>query len=172
VRRGRRAVQDECSRIESDFGRVWRDYRASGKSREGYDETVNAYLASISDGRVSAEYRAKPKAKEIQAATWLARNGHEVRFNYESSIPGSRTADMTVDGAPYELKRLGTHNAHKAKVRIGEAARQCSNIIVDLSLRTLTGEQEEEVLRAMISKKDIDAIITLSDVFERVFRRQ
>ncbi len=170
--KGARAVQDECSLIESDFGRVWRDYRASGKSHEGYDETVNAYLASISDGRVSVEYRAKPKAKEIQAATWLARNGHEVRFNYESSIPGSRTADMTVDGAPYEVKRLETHNAHKAKVRIGEAARQCSNIIVDLSLRTLTGEQEEEVLRAMISKKDIDAIIALSDVFERVFRWQ
>ena len=168
--KGARAVQDECSRIESDFGRVWRDYRASGKSREGYDETVNAYLASISDGRVSAEYRAKPKAKEIQAATWLARNGHEVRFNFETNKPGSNTADVLMDGIPYEIKRLGTHNAHKAKIRIGEAARQCSNIIVDLSLRTLTGEQEEEVLRAMASKKDIDAIIALSDVFERIFR--
>lgn len=46
---------------------------------------MNVYLASISDGRVSAEYRAKPKAKEIQAATWLARNGHEVRFNFETN---------------------------------------------------------------------------------------
>lgn len=121
---------------------------------------------------MSAEYRAKPKAKEIQVATWLARNGHEVRFNFETNKPGLNTADVLMDGIPYEIKRLGTHNAHKAKIRIGVAARQCSNIIVDLSLRTLTGEQEEEVLRAMVSKKDIDAIIALSDVFERVFRQQ
>ncbi len=165
-----RAVQDECGRIESGFGRVWRDYRATGKSRKGYDETVNAYLSSISDGRVSAEYGAKPKAKEVQAATWLARNGHKVRFNFETNKPGSNTADVSVDGITYEIKRLETHNAHKAKTRIGEAARQCANIIVDLSLRTLTEAQEEDVLQAMIAKSDIDVIVALTDLAERVFR--
>lgn len=165
-----RAVQDECGRIDSDFGRVWRDYRATGKSRKGYDETVNAYLSSISDGRVSAEYRAKPKAKEIQAATWLARDGHEVRFNFETNKPDANTADVSMDGITYEIKRLETHNAHKAKTRIGEAARQSENIIVDLSLRTLTDAQEEEVLQAMIAKSDIDVIVALTDMVERVFR--
>lgn len=165
-----RAVQDECGRIDSDFGRVWKDYRATGKSRKGYDETVNAYLSSISDGHVSAEYKAKPKAKEIQAATWLARNGHEVRFKLESSKPGSHNADMLLDGIPYEMKRLGTRSAYKAKVRIGDAARQSENVIVDLSLRTLTDAQEEEVLQAMIAKSDIDVIVALTELLERVFR--
>lgn len=50
-----------------------------------------------------------------------------------------------------------------------EAARQCANIAVDLSLRTLTA-QEEDVLQAMIAKSDIDVIVALTDLAERVFR--
>ncbi len=62
-----RAVQDECGRIESDFGRVWRDYRATGKSRRGYDETVKTPTCSgISDGRRAQSQEQKPKAKRFR----------------------------------------------------------------------------------------------------------
>ena len=55
-------------------------------------------------------------------------------------------------------------------MRIGDAARQCANIVADLSMRTLTEAQEEEVLQAMIAKSDIDVIIAITDLAESVFR--
>ena len=109
------AVRSECDGIESDFKRVWGSYKVTGKSRRGYDETVNAYLASISDGRVSAEYRAKPEAKDIQAAVWLSSGGDPVRFNRESSAPGSKNPDLTIDGRLWEVKRIETSSLAKAK---------------------------------------------------------
>ena len=55
-------------------------------------------------------------------------------------------------------------------MRIGDAARQSENVIVDLSLRTLTDAQEEEVLQEMIKKGDIKVIVALTELLERVFR--
>ncbi len=92
-----------------------------------------------------------------------------MRFKLESSKPGSHNADMLLDGIPYEMKRLGTRSAYKAKVRIGDAARQSENVIVDLSLRTLTDTQEEEERQEMIKKGDIKRR-ALTELLERVFR--
>ncbi|MDP9859853.1 SPP1 gp7 family putative phage head morphogenesis protein [Olsenella profusa DSM 13989] len=159
--KGARAVQDECGRIESDFGRVWRDYRASGKSRKGYDETVNAYLSSISDGHVSAEYKAKPKAKEIQAVTWLSANGSSARFNCESSVPGSKNPDLTIDGNPWEIKRIETSSLAKAKKRVGSGLSQSKRIVIDLSLETLSKNDEKALVDFVLRLRDTKGLIVL-----------
>ena len=156
-----RAVQDECGRIESGFGRVWRDYRATGKSRKGYDETVNAYLSSISDGRVSAEYGAKTKAKEIQAVTWLSADGSSARFNCESSVPGSRNPDLTIGGKPWEIKRIETSSLAKAKKRVGSGLSQSKRIVIDLSLETLSKSDEKALMDFVLRICDIKGLIVL-----------
>ena len=158
-----RAVQDECGRIDSDFGRVWRDYRATGKSRKGYDETVNAYLSSISDGRVSAEYRAKPKAKEIQAVTWLSADGSSARFNCESSVPGSKNPDLTIDGKSWEIKRIETSSLAKAKKRVGSGLSQSKRIVIDLSLETLSKNDEKALVDFVLRLRDTKGLIVLHD---------
>ena len=155
------AVRSECDGIESDFKRVWGSYKVTGKSRRGYDETVNAYLASISDGRVSAEYRAKPEAKEIQAAVWLSSGGDPVRFNRESSAPGSKNPDLTIDGKLWEVKRIETSSLTKAKKRVGSGLSQSQRVIVDLSLETLEKDDEKALVGFVSRLRDVRGLIVL-----------
>lgn len=155
------AVRSECDGIESDFKKVWGSYKVTGKSRRDYDETVNAYLASISDGRVSAEYRAKPEAKEIQAAVWLSSGGDPVRFNRESSAPGSKNPDLTIDGKLWEVKRIETSSLAKAKKRVGSGLSQSQRVIVDLSLETLEKDDEKALVGFVSRLRDVRGLIVL-----------
>ena len=122
---------------------------------------MNAYLSSISDGRVSAEYGAKTKAKEIQAVTWLSADGSSARFNCESSVPGSRNPDLTIGGKPWEIKRIETSSLAKAKKRVGSGLSQSKRIVIDLSLETLSKSDEKALMDFVLRICDIKGLIVL-----------
>lgn len=110
---------------------------------------------------MSVEYRAKPEAKEIQAAVWLSSGGDPVRFNRESSAPGSKNPDLTIDGKLWEVKRIETSSLAKAKKRIGSGLSQSQRVIVDLSLETLGKDDEKALVDFVLRLRDARGLIVL-----------
>lgn len=84
---------------------AWREFKRAGKTRDGYDSTMGAFLADIGDAcgaDLSAEFMARPDGNELWAAARLARRYRSIRFRYAAS--DTKNPDFLLDGELAELK--------------------------------------------------------------------
>lgn len=156
--------------IKRGLNKVWQEFKKD-KTEGNYDKTVRAYLKTINP-QIDAEYRAKPLPKEIQAADWLAtQSKKKVEFNRESSVPGSNNPDIQWDGRNWEIKRIESSNSGKVYERAKEAAIQSRNVVIDLSLRTISIDDAVNKLREAIDNGVVDeAFIVTDETLEKVKR--
>ena len=92
----------------------------------------------IPQDSVHVQYKANFEAYELLAASRLAKDGHDVEILRANSKPGSHTPDYRVDGQPYEIKQLTVSSTGRLGKRICEASAQSRDVIIDMSLETLS----------------------------------
>lgn len=148
----RMVVEKEERKIRRDFNKAWAEFKKE-KTPDNYDRTVRAYLKSLSP-RLDAEYRAKPQPKEIQVGLWLVKDSRSsLRFNYENSSEGSRNPDVFWLGETWEIKRIESGRVGKVYDNARRGSEQSGNVIIDLSLRTLTVDEaktkEEDIFKTL-----------------------
>lgn len=159
----RAEVEQDARKIERGYKAAWNGYRKA-KTPANYENTVGAFLDGLSGkGSISAQFMASLEPHEIQAAKWLSSKGHDVLFLYASSLPGSHTPDVLIDGELWEIKRISSSSARKAKQRIGSAAAQSDSVVLDASLRTLSQHDIDSVVTEMLGKPDIRRIMILTE---------
>ncbi len=81
-------------------------------------------------GRIVIPAGRKPWPHELRVADILASAGHSVEFLPESNV---RSADILLDGVPYEMKSPFTNKTDKLERNIKRALKQSKNIIFDSS---------------------------------------
>lgn len=104
---------------------AWSGFKSSGKTRKGYESTVEAFLADMGDASgadFSAEFMAKPDGNELWAATKLAGEFESVRFRYADYR--SPNPDFLLDGEMAELKNPSSRK--KVTNRLSDIPRQFS----------------------------------------------
>ena len=62
----------------------------------------------------------------------LTNNGYDIVLIKPSTIQGAKTADMFIDGIPWEMKSPAGKGKWTIKNIIQKASHQCENIIIDL----------------------------------------
>ena len=67
---------------------------------------------------------------EDKVAQILAMAGHNVEFLMETNL---KTADILLDGVPYEIKSPERFNANTLEHTIKNALKQSSNLVIDMS---------------------------------------
>lgn len=104
---------------------AWSGFKSSGKTRKGYESTVEAFLADMGDASgagFSAEFMAKPDGNELWAATKLAGEFESIRFRYADYR--SPNPDFLLDGEMAELKTPSSRK--KVTNRLSDIPRQFS----------------------------------------------
>lgn len=82
--------------VERLINAAWQEFRAK-QTEENYYETIGRLIESYSpEGRITAEFRAKPLAKELLAGEKLAANGHILV--YLAQTDDGKHADILMDG--------------------------------------------------------------------------
>lgn len=102
---------------------AWLEFKRSGKTRDGYGSTVEAFLADMGDAcgaRFSGDYMAKPDGNELWAATKLAGEFEDIRFRYADYR--SANPDFLLDGEMAELKTPSSRR--KVTNRLSDIPRQ------------------------------------------------
>lgn len=93
---------------------------------------IEIMIKSKKRGIVITPANANPWPHEQRVAKILALAGHTVEFISENNITGS--ADIYLDGVPYEIKSPKTSNTNTIEHRLKDAIRnQSHNIIMDSS---------------------------------------
>ena len=81
-------------------------------------------------GRIVIPAGRRPWPHELRIADILASAGHNIEFLPESNV---HTADVLLDGVPYEMKSPFTNKPDKLERNIKRGLKQAKNIIFDSS---------------------------------------
>ena len=156
----RKSIASEANALEA----AMQDLFKSIKKTHRYIDLMDRFLRRFEGGgSITSQYWAKPEGKEIQLASWLAGKGHDVEFLTPSSIKGSHTPDMRLDGELWEMKRVETGVRKKMKQRVSEGLRQAPNVIVDLSINAHDTAALELAAVGMLDDPRAEKIMVIRD---------
>ncbi len=82
-------------------------------------------------GKVIIPAGVSPWDHELKTAQALAQHGHVVAFVEVSNNQRAKTADVVIDGVPYEIKSPKTDKLSAVERNLKRATKQSSNIIID-----------------------------------------
>lgn len=94
--------------------------------------------AGIPQDAVRIQLGADFQPHELMLVGRLVTAGRDVEVLRASSAPGTHTPDFRVDGVPMEAKRLEAWSEDRLGKKIWEASAQSRDVIVDLSLETVS----------------------------------
>lgn len=94
--------------------------------------------AGIPQDAVHIQLGADFQPHELMLVGRLVAAGRDVEVLRASSAPGIHTPDFRVDGVPMEAKRLEAWSEDRLGKKIWEASAQSRDVIVDLSLETVS----------------------------------
>lgn len=125
-------IRREERELQKGVNSAWKEFKTDERELH-YQDTVGKYLRSFSeDGLISAQYRAKPKGKELQAARILAENGYRVEFLAE--LGGGKHPDVRLNGLIADLKRIEAFNPDAVFKEIKRAVAQgAEQVVIDLA---------------------------------------
>lgn len=83
-------------------------------------------------GRITKDVGAFVTAHEQRSADFLARLGYDVNFIAPERSPGSKTADMRMDGDVWELKCPTGNSSRTIENILRDGAKQARNVVLDL----------------------------------------
>lgn len=156
----RKSIASEANALEA----AMQDLFKSIKKTHRYIDLTDRFLRRFEGGgSITSQYWAKPEGKEMQLASWLAGKGHDVEFLTPSSIKGSHTPDMWLDGELWEIKRVETGVRKKMKQRVSEGLRQAPNVIVDLSINAHDTAALELAAVGMLDDPRAEKIMVIRD---------
>ena len=162
LKRGWDAALEREAELAKSVNRAWAQFKRQ-ETPAGYAATMGEFVFSFSSGGgVSAEYYAKPKAKELMAAEVLSKSGHEVVFLPELGGYGDKNPDARVDGVVADFKRIESSNADKIFQNIKRSSGQASMFVIDLRLSAIPlGEARRQASRAIASPETTADVIWL-----------
>lgn len=140
----------------------WSEYTRN-ETQESYARTMGRLVSSFSSrGIVSAEFRAKPKAKELETAKILSEAGHEVVLLPELYGYGKKNPDARVDGVAADFKRIESNNPDKIYQNLKRSAGQARMYVVDLRISQIKlAEAMRQASRAIASNETTADIVWL-----------
>jgi hypothetical protein len=102
---------------------------------------------------------------EMRTVDCLADFGINIIVNKPSSIPGSKNADLTIDGAFWEIKTLLSANDNTLNMHFKKAAKQANGRAI-FDIRFYAGpilNIEEKILRKFIGSRSMRKMMILKN---------
>jgi hypothetical protein len=87
---------------------------------------------------------------EIKAVKVLLQHGYSVRFLPKDQRPNVKTADLLLNGVPFELKSPRSDKLSAIERNLKRASHQSENIIIDS--RRMKGVKDDNIKRYLIIK--------------------
>lgn len=118
-------------------------------------------------GRLDERARRLPEAERRAVELWLV-EGCEVEALAPSAVPGVKTADVRVDGVPWEIKTLRGAAVHTISANVRHGRKQAARVLLDIRQTNLTETQAAEGLAQAVRKygPDLTQIRILGADFE------
>lgn len=163
-------IINEAELYDSEIKRLWK--LGKHQSHEYMNKEIDVLANAMSGvGNIALERNAKPQGKELQLFSWLANKGHDIYFIKPSDVKGDKTPDVLIDGVAWEAKRIETPVFKKIRTRIGEAANQSGNIIVDASISSVDKERLRFEVCDMLEDRRINQILLIINKKAILFRK-
>jgi hypothetical protein len=115
-------------------------------------------------GRLTIAEGAAPSATEVRAARSLVERGYDVVLKppVGPRSPAGGTADLLVDGIPYDIYRPRTSSADRIISAVASKGDQAQGVVLDLSETTVTAEQLGDiVMRVRRTRSRLRHVIVL-----------
>lgn len=148
--------RDEIKQLIKDydhgFKTSWQCYKHQGKkSITAYQNNVGVYLEGLTEGNLQVEPFTHLEGKEVLLGRWIADSGQDVLYLKPSN--DGRRNDATINGLPWEFKQITSSDPLKVRDRINDGKGQSENVMIDLSLSTITKEQA--MVQASVALEDV-----------------
>jgi hypothetical protein len=146
--------------LEKTLKEAWAGYIRDGKTADAFRNNVGAAVAAlVPDNSIAMELYARPEAKELQEAIWLAECGHKVEFRNANDNRGGNTSDVYVDGVTCDFKKPESSKLKKmVKLVTSKIKRQGPAFLIDLTGSNIKFEQAEVRCAALLDDERISLI--------------